>query len=99
MGGDKGWKTLTEASDKPRKIAGKVQKKVQVTGSDLFSVQVAVLGQKSVPSSPSHSFWANKCDLQIRVSQRQISEKVVVSAATDVCHLHNRAKNTRKLKI
>ena len=50
-------------------------------------------------SRPGQSFGADKCDLQIQVSQRQISEKVVVSAVADVCHLRNKAKNTRKLKI
>ena len=99
MGRDRGWETLIEASDKPRKIVGKEQKKVQVASYDLFSVQVIVLGQKSAPSSPGHSFWADKCDLQIKVSRRQISKKFVVSAAADVCHLCNRARNTRKLKI
>ena len=99
MGGDRGWKTLTEASDKPRKSAGKLQKKVQVSGSDLFAVQVADFGQKCATSRPSRSFWADKYDLQIWVSRRQISEKVVVSAATDVCHLRNKARNTQKLKI
>lgn len=44
MGGYRGWKTLIEASDKPKKSAGKLQKKVQVAGSDLFSIQVADLG-------------------------------------------------------
>ena len=43
-GRDRGWKTLTEASNKPRKSAEKFAEKVQVTGSDLFSVQVAGLG-------------------------------------------------------
>ena len=37
MGRDRGWKTLTEASDKPRKSAEKFVEKVQVAG----------LGQKS----------------------------------------------------
>ena len=43
-GRDVGWKTLTEASNKPRKIPGKLQKKGQVADSDLFSVQVVVFG-------------------------------------------------------
>ena len=38
---------MTEALDKPRKSAEKLQKKVQVVGSDLFAVQVAGLGEKS----------------------------------------------------
>ena len=72
---------------------------MQVAGSDLFAVQDADLGQKSATSSPGRTFWANKCDLQIRLSQRQISEKIVVSTAADVCHLRNKARNTRKFKI
>ena len=90
---------MTKALEKPRKRAGKLQKKVQVAGSDLFAFHVLGLGQKSVTSRPGHRFWADKCDLQIRVSRRQISEKFVVSATADVCHLRNKARNTRKLKI
>ena len=90
---------MTEASDKPRKSVGKLQKKVQVTGSDLFSVQVTDLGQKSAASRPGRTFWADKCDLHIRLSRRQISEKFLVLAAANVCHLRNKARNTRKLKI
>ena len=63
MGKDGGWKTLTEASDKPKKIAGKLQKKVQVIGSDMFLVQVVGLGQKSASSGLGHTFLAGKCDL------------------------------------
>ena len=92
-------KTLTEASNKPRKSAKKIAEKGQVTSSNLFSVQVAGLGQKSVSWGSGRTFWADKCDLQIRLSRRQISEKFVVSAAADVCHLRNKARNTRKLKI
>ena len=65
-GRDIGWKTLTEASAKPRKIAEKSLKKRQVAGSDLFSVQVTenrlksatwrsrsqVMGQKVRPPVP-----------------------------------------------
>ena len=93
-GGERGWKTLTEASKKPRKIAEKQQKNWQVAGSDLFSVQVADNGLKSATWRPSHRFWAEKCDLKLRVSRRKISEKFVVSFAADVCHLRNRARNT-----
>ena len=82
-----------------QKNCWKIAEKVQVIGSNMFSVQVTFLGQKSAPSSPGHIFWADKCDLQIQVSRQQISEKFVVSAAADVCHLRNRARNTRKLKI
>ena len=99
MGRDRGWKTLTEALDKPRKSARKLQKKVQVTGFDLFSVQVTDSGLKSVSCSPGHRFCGKKCDLQLRVSRRQISEKVVVCVAAGVGYLRNRARNTRKLKI
>ena len=63
MGRDRGWKTLTEALDKPRKNAGKLQEKVQVAGSDLFAVEDADFGQKSVTSRSVHTFWADKCDL------------------------------------
>ena len=72
---------------------------MQVAGSDLFAVQVADLVQKSATSRPSRTFWADKCDMQIRLSRRQISENFVVLAAADVCHLRNKARNTRKLKI
>ena len=47
-GCDRGWRTLTKASEKPRKIAEKEQKHWQVAGSDLFSVQVTDNGLKSV---------------------------------------------------
>ena len=56
-------------------------------------------GLKSVTWRLGHSFWAEKCDLKLRVSRRQISEKVAVSVAADVCHLRNRARNTWKLEI
>ena len=47
MGGDKGWKTLTKASEKPRKISEKFQKKFQVAVFDLFFAEVAVFGMFS----------------------------------------------------
>ena len=96
MGGGRGCKTLTEASAKPRKIAEKSLKHWQVAGSDLFSVQVTEKGLKSAPGGPGRSLWAEKCDLKLRVSRRQISRKVVVSVAANVCHLRNRVKNTWK---
>ena len=72
---------------------------MQVAGSDLFEVQVTDLGKKSVTLRPGRTFGADKCDLQIRLSRQQISEKIVVLAAADVCHLRNKARNTQKLKI
>ena len=99
MSGDGGWTTLTKASDKPRNLSKNLQKKIQVASSDMFSVQVIVLRLKSASCNTSHRFWAEKCDLQLRVFRQQISEKFVVSTVANVCHLHNRARNTRKLKI
>ena len=96
---DRGQKTLNRGSDKPRKFLEKSLQKVQVTVSDLFLVEAYFFSCKVHHGGPGHRFWAEKCDLHFRYSRQYISEKVVVLAAANVCHLRNRARNTRKLKI
>ena len=49
MGGDGGQTTLNRGLDKHIKISEKLPPKIQVTVFDLFSIEVAVLGLKSVP--------------------------------------------------
>ena len=83
----KPWQKLQQNPEKLQKNSRKKHRSQVLT---FFPVQVTEKGLKSATWSPGHIFWAEKCDLQLRLSRRQICGKVAVSVAADVCHLRNR---------